>query len=56
MHQTLAATLDTILKEIRDIQTTARARQASEVVARPRWPMIVFRTLKGLDRSEEIRR
>jgi xylulose-5-phosphate/fructose-6-phosphate phosphoketolase len=47
MHQTLAATLDTILAEIRDIQTAARARPASEAIARPRWPMIVFRTLKG---------
>jgi xylulose-5-phosphate/fructose-6-phosphate phosphoketolase len=47
MHQTLAETLDTILAEIRDIQTTARARGPAEAVARPRWPMIVLRTLKG---------
>jgi xylulose-5-phosphate/fructose-6-phosphate phosphoketolase len=47
MHQTLAATLDTILAEIRDIQSTARACGPAEAVARPRWPMIVFRTLKG---------
>ena len=47
MHQTLAGTLDTILAEIRGIQSTARARGPSETVARPRWPMIVFRTPKG---------
>jgi xylulose-5-phosphate/fructose-6-phosphate phosphoketolase len=47
MHQTLAATLDTILAEIREIQSAARARGAGEAVSRPRWPMIVFRTLKG---------
>jgi len=47
MHQTLAGTLDTILAEIREIQSTARARGPAEAVARPRWPMIVFRTLKG---------
>src|SRR6202789_1990931 len=47
MHQTLASTLDTILAEIRGIQSTARAANPSEAVARPRWPMIVFQTLKG---------
>ena len=47
MHQALAGTLDTILAEIRDIQSTARERRPDEAVVRPRWPMIVFRTLKG---------
>jgi xylulose-5-phosphate/fructose-6-phosphate phosphoketolase len=47
MHQTLAATLDTVLAKIRDIQTTARTRGPSKAVSRPRWPMIVFQTLKG---------
>ena len=46
MHQLLAGTLDTILAEIRQIQTTARAGGA-ECPQRPRWPMIVFRTPKG---------
>jgi xylulose-5-phosphate/fructose-6-phosphate phosphoketolase len=45
VHQALAGTLDTILAEIRAIQSTARA--GYESVVRPRWPMIVFRTLKG---------
>ncbi|MEO8896708.1 MAG: phosphoketolase family protein [Rhizomicrobium sp.] len=45
MHQALAGTMDMILAEIRAIQSAARA--GSETVVRPRWPMIVFRTLKG---------
>jgi xylulose-5-phosphate/fructose-6-phosphate phosphoketolase len=44
MHQQLAATLDTILAEIRDIQDKARNDGITE---RPIWPMIVFRTPKG---------
>ncbi len=45
MHQALASTLDTILAEIRQIQSDART--GVEPTLRPRWPMIVFRTLKG---------
>ncbi len=46
MHQALAATLDTVLAEIRRIQ--ADARQAADHSAqRPMWPMIVLRTPKG---------
>ena len=44
LHQTLAATLDTVIAEIKDIQTRARNKGFKE---RPKWPMIVFRTLKG---------
>lgn len=44
MHQAMAATLDEVLDEIRDIQLAARERGAAE---RPRWPMIVLRTPKG---------
>jgi xylulose-5-phosphate/fructose-6-phosphate phosphoketolase len=47
MHQALASTLDTILGEIRKIQNTARTIGPSDVFKRPRWPMIVFKTLKG---------
>ena len=47
VHQALAGTLDTILADIRAIQSHARACKASQAVMRPRWPMIVFRTLKG---------
>jgi xylulose-5-phosphate/fructose-6-phosphate phosphoketolase len=44
MHQLMASTLDRVIGEIRDIQAGARARGFT---VRPRWPMIVLRTLKG---------
>ena len=44
MHQLMASTFDTILKEIRDIQNSARSGQSAEM---PVWPMIVLRTRKG---------
>ncbi len=43
-HQRMAATLDAIVADIKAIQQDAR--QNGNVV-RPRWPMIVLRTLKG---------
>lgn len=42
MHQLMAATLDTVLDEIRTIQTNAHGH-----AERPQWPMIVLRTPKG---------
>jgi xylulose-5-phosphate/fructose-6-phosphate phosphoketolase len=44
VHQQLAATLDETLAEIAEIQQAARSGRAT---GRPRWPMIVLRTLKG---------
>ncbi|MGA8094026.1 MAG: phosphoketolase family protein [Steroidobacteraceae bacterium] len=44
MHSLMAATLDTVIAEIRRIQATARAEGLE---SRPRWPMIVLRTPKG---------
>jgi len=44
VHQALAATLDSVLDDIRNIQAKARGGATN---SRPRWPMIVFRTLKG---------
>src|SRR5271154_6592281 len=44
MHQLMAATLDTIVAEIRAIQEDARRRDSQ---TRPIWPMIVLRTPKG---------
>ena len=44
MHQLMARTLDTIIAEIRSIQTAARAGQST---TRPIWPMIILRTPKG---------
>lgn len=44
LHQLMATTLDKIIAEIKQIQTAARKKGFKE---RPRWPMIIFRTLKG---------
>jgi xylulose-5-phosphate/fructose-6-phosphate phosphoketolase len=52
MHQTMAATLDRVIGEIRAIQKSARASGRAE---RPRWPMIVLRTPKGWTGPKEIK-
>ncbi len=44
VHQLLAGVLDTVIGEIKEIQTDARTKGFSK---RPRWPMIIFRTPKG---------
>ena len=44
MHQLMASTLDTVIGDIRRIQSTARSDGLED---RPRWPMIVLRTPKG---------
>ena len=44
VHQQMAATLDTVISEIKDIQTRARSKGFKK---RPQWPMIILRTLKG---------
>jgi xylulose-5-phosphate/fructose-6-phosphate phosphoketolase len=51
MHQAMAATLDTIVAEIRGLQKKARDSGKAE---RPRWPMIVLRTPKGWTCPKEI--
>lgn len=44
MHEAMAATLDTVLEQIRNIQQNARADGKCD---RPRWPMIVLNSPKG---------
>jgi len=44
MHEAMASTLDTVVEEIKRIQTAARTR---DQLSRPRWPMIVFGSPKG---------
>ena len=44
MHEAMAATLDTVVEQIRKIQRDARTRGN---VARPHWPMIVLISPKG---------
>ncbi len=51
MHQKMAATLDVVIEEIRNIQTSARENGFTE---RPRWPMIVLRSPKGWTCPPEI--
>ena len=52
MHEAMAATLDTVVEEIRRIQALARSsdgivRGFADVAPRPRWPMIVLISPKG---------
>lgn len=51
VHQLMAVTLETVILEIKKIQTEART---SGVAKRPRWPMIVLRTPKGWTAPAEI--
>src|SRR5512133_563476 len=51
MHQRMAATLDEVVAEIRDIQRHARAEDDP---TRPRWPMIVLRTPKGWSGPDKV--
>ncbi len=44
MHQLMAATLEQVVEEIRQIQKNARGNNDT---TRPRWPMIVLRSPKG---------
>jgi xylulose-5-phosphate/fructose-6-phosphate phosphoketolase len=50
-HQSMAATLETVIAEIRAIQAAARATGRAE---RPRWPMIILRTPKGWTGPTEV--
>ena len=51
MHQQMAATLDEIVEEIGAIQSTARE---GRLAGRPRWPMIILRSLKGWTGPKEV--
>ncbi|HXY43382.1 MAG TPA: phosphoketolase family protein, partial [Acidimicrobiales bacterium] len=51
MHEQMVATLDAIVEEIGTIQ---RAARAGTLTARPRWPMIVLRSLKGWTGPKEV--
>src|ERR1700678_3047003 len=51
VHQIMAATLDTVIAEIKSIQQDARANGFQK---RPIWPMIVLRTPKGWTGPKEV--
>jgi xylulose-5-phosphate/fructose-6-phosphate phosphoketolase len=51
MHQLMAATLDTVIDEIKRIKAVARREGFTE---RPRWPLIILRSPKGWTCPKEI--
>ncbi len=51
MHQLMAATLDTVIADIKAIQDNARTKG---VAKRPQWPMIILRTPKGWTGPKEV--
>jgi xylulose-5-phosphate/fructose-6-phosphate phosphoketolase len=51
VHQLMAATLDHIIEEIRQIQSEARSKGFKK---RPAWPMIILRTPKGWTGPKEV--
>ena len=51
VHQRMAATLDTVMAEIREIQHEART---GGTAGRPRWPMIILRTPTGWTGPKEV--
>lgn len=51
MHQSMAATLDTVVAEIQGIQREARQNGFKQ---RPRWPMIILRSPKGWTGPDEV--
>jgi len=52
MHQTMAATMEVAIGEIRALQQQART---TNTAFRPRWPMIVLRSPKGWTGPKEIK-
>jgi xylulose-5-phosphate/fructose-6-phosphate phosphoketolase len=51
MHQLMAATLETAMNEIKEIQEDARTNGFSQ---RPQWPMIILRSPKGWTGPKEV--
>ena len=51
VHQQMAATLDTVMADIKRIQTDARENGFRK---RPSWPMIILRTPKGWTGPKEV--
>jgi xylulose-5-phosphate/fructose-6-phosphate phosphoketolase len=51
MHQLMAATLDQVIEEIRQIQKDARTKGFKQ---RPLWPMIILRSPKGWTGPKEV--
>ncbi|MCY9806388.1 phosphoketolase family protein [Lentilactobacillus senioris] len=47
MHEKMAKTMDTVIEEIKAIQTNARENETAETATLPVWPMIIVRSPKG---------
>jgi xylulose-5-phosphate/fructose-6-phosphate phosphoketolase len=57
MHQSMAATIDKVIVEIRGIQQQSRSEHQSAAngcLERPSWPMIILRTPKGWTGPKEV--
>ncbi|MBO0766504.1 MAG: phosphoketolase family protein, partial [Hyphomicrobiaceae bacterium] len=54
MHQRMTAAFDSAVDAIHVIQQTARASNAGDRSAMPRWPLIVLRTPKGWTGPKEV--
>ena len=57
MHQSMAATIETVIAEIRGIQQQSRSqhqRATNGYLERPSWPMIILRTPKGWTGPKEV--
>ncbi|KAH3744406.1 phosphoketolase family protein [Pelomyxa schiedti] len=52
VHQCMAATLEVVVKEIREIQR--QSREAANNNTRPQWPMIILKTPKGWTGPKEV--
>jgi xylulose-5-phosphate/fructose-6-phosphate phosphoketolase len=52
MHQTMAATLEQCMRDIRAIQQQARG--SAGTISRARWPMVVLRSPKGWTGPKEV--
>lgn len=50
-HRDMANTMDTVIREIKEIQKNARENNDA---TRPRWPMIIFRSPKGWTGPKEV--
>ncbi len=51
MHELMASTMDTVINDIKSIQTHARSNGAMQ---RPHWPMIILRSPKGWTGPKEV--
>jgi xylulose-5-phosphate/fructose-6-phosphate phosphoketolase len=51
MHELMAATMERVIADIKQIQKNARENQD---ISRPRWPMIVLRSPKGWTGPKEV--